>query len=271
MEKKIFMHEDFCLENSFARLLYHRYAEDQPIIDYHCHLPVHLLAENHRFQDLTEIWLAGDHYKWRAMRTHGVPEYYITGAASNREKFQKWAETVPCTVRNPLYHWTHLELKKPFGITDRLLGPETAESIWQDCQRLLSQPEFTVRGLLQQWKVLLLCTTDDPADDLKYHRKLAAEDNFTTRVVPGFRPDKALAIEQPEQFNRWLEKLAAAADVDIKDWSSFLKALRARRDSFHQLGCRLSDHALERPWAEDYTEVRVRSVFDRVRRGGKPT
>lgn len=270
MAEKPFMNEDFCLENKFARRLYHQYAENQPIIDYHCHLPVKLLAENHFFENLTEIWLKGDHYKWRAMRTNGVPEYYITGPASDWEKFQKWAETVPSTLRNPLYHWTHLELKKPFGITDRLLCPETAESIWNHCNYLLSQKEFSARGLLRQWNVVVLCTTDDPADSLEYHRRLSQEKNLNIRILPGFRPDRALAVEQPEKFNLWLEQLAGSAEMEVKDWTTYLMALKKRIDAFHQAGCRLSDHALERPWSEDYTEKKVASIFNRLRSGKTP-
>ncbi|MCM8768664.1 MAG: glucuronate isomerase [Candidatus Omnitrophica bacterium] len=271
MVRKSFMNEEFCLASPLARTLYHQYAENQPIIDYHCHLPAKLLAEDHRFQDLTEIWLAGDHYKWRAMRTNGVPEYFITGEASNWEKFQKWAETVPYTLRNPLYHWTHLELKKPFGITDRLLSPRTAESIWNDCNRLLAQPEFSAQRLIRQWNVFLLCTTDDPTDSLEYHQKLEADSSFTTKVIPGFRPDRGLAVEDPQQFNQWLDKLAEASGIEIRNWSTYLEALRKRVDFFHSNGGRISDHALEKPWAEDFTERKVDFIFKQVRAGKKPT
>ncbi len=263
----IFITENFLLENHAAIRLYHEYARDMPILDYHCHLPPRQIAEDHRFANLTELWLYGDHYKWRAMRANGVPERYVTGDASDFEKFQKWAETVPKTLRNPLYHWTHLELKRPLGISDRLLGPDTASGIWDECNAKLAQAEFSCRGILRQMRVVLVCTTDDPADDLEAHRAIAADRHFPIRVLPAFRPDKALAVESVEGFNAWVDRLGGAAGIDIRDFASFLEALRRRHDFFHAMGCRLSDHGLEAPLAEDYPESEIRASFARIRSG----
>ena len=262
-----FITEDFLLETEAARRLYHEYAERQPIIDYHCHLPPQQVAEDHQFRDLTEIWLAGDHYKWRLMRAAGVPERFCTGDADDFEKFLKWAETVPKTLRNPLYHWTHLELRRPFGIADRLLCPETAQGIWEECNALLAQPEFSARGIMKQFGVVLVCTTDDPTDSLEHHAAVAADPDFDVQMLPAFRPDKGMAVETPEAFNAWVDALAAAADLDITDFQSYLDALRLRHGFFHEMGCRLSDHGIENFYAEDYTDREVARVFDRVRGG----
>lgn len=261
-----FMHEDFLLGNECARRLYHEYAAPQPIIDYHCHLPPAEIASDHHFPNLTRIWLAGDHYKWRAMRTAGVDERYCTGDADDVEKFRAWAAVVPQTLRNPLYHWTHLELKKPFGITNRLLGPDTADGIWAHCNELLAQDDFSTRGLMRQWNVEVVCTTDDPADSLEHHRAIA-EDGCATRVLPTWRPDRAIAVEDPATYNAYLDDLSAAADVDIRDWDGLMTALRARHDVFHAHGCRLSDHGLPYCHAADYTESAVRTAFGKIRGG----
>jgi glucuronate isomerase len=261
--------EDFLLESDAARRLYHDYAEDLPIIDYHCHLPPEQIATDHRFANLTQIWLYGDHYKWRAMRACGVEERYCTGDASDWEKFEKWAETVPKTLRNPIYHWTHLELKRPFGITDRVLNPFTAKGIWETCNAKLAQPEFSCRGIMKQMKVVLVCTTDDPTDSLEHHAAIAADGGFDIQVLPAWRPDKGMAIENPEAFSGWVDKLGAAADVDIKDFAAYLEALRKRHDFFAQHGCQLSDHGVETPYAEDYTEPEIAQIFARVRGGGE--
>ena len=197
----IFITENFLLETPSAIRLYHDYARDMPIIDYHCHLPPQQVASNHRFANLTQIWLAGDHYKWRAMRTNGVAERYCTGEASDWEKFQKWAETVPKTLRNPLYHWTHLELKRPFGIGDRLLNPQTAQGIWDECNAKLATEAFSSRGIMRQMKVVLVCTTDDPTDTLEHHAAIAADPSFSIQVLPTFRPDRGMAVESPAAFN----------------------------------------------------------------------
>jgi len=262
-----FITENFLLRNESAVRLYHEYAADLPIIDYHCHLPPCQIAEDHRFANLTQIWLAGDHYKWRAMRAAGVPERFCTGDASDWEKFQKWSETVPKTLRNPLYHWTHLELKRPLGIGDRLLCPATARGIWDECNAKLAKPEFSCRGILRQMKVVLVCTTDDPTDTLEYHAALAGDRSFPVRVLPTFRPDRGMAVESPPAFNAWVEKLAQAAGAEIRDFESFLDALRRRHEFFHARGCRISDHGVETMYAEDYTGAEVAQLFARVRRG----
>jgi len=265
--KDIFITEDFLLQNDAAVTLYHEYARDLPIIDYHCHLPPKQIADDHRFENLTQIWLYGDHYKWRAMRANGVPERYCTGDASDFEKFQKWAETVPYTLRNPLYHWTHLELKRPFGISDRLLCPETAEGIWEECNAKLAEDDFSCRGIMQQMNVALVCTTDDPTDSLAYHAVIAADSSFAIRVLPAFRPDKAMTVDSPELFNAWVDRLSEAAEVDVQDYEAFMEALRKRHDFFHSMGCRLSDHGISTFYAEDYTQSEINTVFRRIRRG----
>lgn len=261
-----FIHEDFLLASRTSRELYHTYAAHLPIIDYHCHVPPADIARDRSFANLTEIWLGGDHYKWRAMRTCGVEEKYITGAATDREKFQKWAETVPKTLRNPLYHWTHLELKRPFGISDRLLNPDTAQGIWDECNAQLATPGFSVRGILRRMNVEVVCTTDDPVDSLEHHRALAADAGFPVRVYPAFRPDKAMAVEDPSAFCGYVAKLAGAADVDIRRFTDFLEALRKRHDVFRDLGCRVSDHGLEEMYAEDYTQAEIVASFDKLLR-----
>ena len=263
------IHPDFMLETPQARELYYSFAEPLPVIDYHGHLAAKDIADDRRFENLTQIWLAGDHYKWRAMRTAGVDEAFITGAASDLDKFEKWAETVPKTLRNPLYHWTHLELARTFGIADRLLGPETAALVWEECTALLASEGFTARGLLRRMNVEVLCTTDDPLDDLRYHGLAASAADFPVRVFPAFRPDKAMAVDDPETFSNYVGLLALAADVEIKSFVDFLAALRARHDYFHAMGCRLSDHGLETVYAEDYTDAELQKVFARAV-AGKP-
>ncbi|NUQ61400.1 MAG: glucuronate isomerase [Pirellulales bacterium] len=263
----VFITENFLLQSDTAVRLYHEYAKELPIIDYHCHLPPQQIAEDHRFQNLTQIWLYGDHYKWRAMRAAGVAERYCTGNATDREKFQKWAETVPQTLRNPLYHWTHLELKRPFGISDRLLNPETAEGIWNECNEKLAQDQFSCRGILRQMKVVLVCTTDDPTDHLDHHAALAADRGFPVRVLPTFRPDKGMAIENPEAFRAWVDRLAVASNLEIKDFRGYLEAIRRRHDFFHRMGCRLSDHGVETLYAEDYTDSEIDAIFRQAIRG----
>jgi len=212
----VFITEDFLLENDAAARLYHDYARDMPIIDYHCHLPPDQIAADHRFENLAQIWLYGDHYKWRAMRAAGVPERFCTGDASDWEKFAKWSETVPKTIRNPLYHWTHLELKRPFGISDRLLSPETARGIWDECNAMLARDDFSCRGIMSKMNVVLVCTTDDPTDDLRHHEAIAADESFPIQVLPAFRPDRGMVVESPEAFNAWVDRLGEAADVDVK-------------------------------------------------------
>jgi glucuronate isomerase len=261
-----YIHEDFLLQTETAQKLFHEYAEPMPIIDYHCHISPKDIAEDRKFENLTQIWLAGDHYKWRAMRANGVDEKYITGDASDWEKFRKWAETVPYTMRNPLYHWTHMELKKPFGITE-ILTPESAEHIYKQCTAMLQQNDFSCRNLIRKWNVEVICTTDDPVDSLEYHQTLQKSD-FEVRVFPAWRPDKAMAVENPAAFNAYLAKLEQAADVAITQFSDLLEALRRRHNFFAQMGCRLSDHGIEEFYADDYTETEINRIFDQIR-GGK--
>ena len=265
-----FITENFLLQNETAVRLYHDFARDLPIVDYHCHLPPRQIAEDHRFENLTQIWLYGDHYKWRAMRTAGVPERYCTGDAGDWEKFQKWAETVPRTLRNPLYHWTHLELKRPLGISDRLLGTPDRRGHLAGCNAKLAQPEFSCRGIMRQMDVALACTTDDPVDDLTWHAQIAGDRSFSTRVLPTFRPDRGMAIEHPQAFNAWVERLGQAAGVEIRGFDSHLEALRRRHDFFHATGCRLSDHGVETIYAEEYTQAEIDATFRTVRSGCTP-
>ncbi len=262
-----FIHDDFLLESEQSRRLYHDYAESLPIIDYHCHLPPNDIAENRNFRNLTHIWLAGDHYKWRAMRTAGVDERFITGSASDWEKFEKWAQTVPKTLRNPLYHWTHLELRRHFGIMDRLLDGATAREIWDQCNAKLATPDFSTQGLLKQMNVEVVCTTDDPIDDLHQHQSLAANSGLTTKVHPTFRADKAMAIEEPLAFAGYVEKLGTVAGTSIRNYADFIFALQKRHQYFHENGCRLSDHGLETLYAEDYNDIKVAACFDSLLRG----
>ncbi len=267
--KRTFLHSDFLLPTKRARELYHSYAESLPIIDYHCHLSPQAVAENISFDTMTQIWLAGDHYKWRAMRTCGVDERFITGDASDWEKFEKWAETVPKTLRNPLYHWTHLELKRPFGIADRLLSPQTSRQIWEECNAKLATPAFTTQGIMQQMGVEVVCTTDDPADDLRHHAAMASAPGSGVKMYPAFRPDRTMAVENPGAFAKYVGVLGKAANVHIRTFQDFLRAIRRRHDFFHQNGCRISDHGLETLYAADYTDRQVKALFLKVR-GGKP-
>lgn len=262
---KKFLDEDFLLENKTAQTLYHDYAKDQPIIDYHCHLPPDDIAHNKSFADITEAWLAGDHYKWRAMRTNGVDEKYCTGSASSEDKFLKWAETVPHTMRNPLYHWTHLELRRYFGI-DKILNPESAKEIYRAASDTLQQADYTTQGLLKKMKVKVVCTTDDPVDSLENHKKIA-ENDFGTKVFPTFRPDKAMAVDDAQAFNQYLGKLEAASGKSVSNFDDFVAAIQSRHDFFASMGCRLSDHGLETIYAEDYTDAEIKNIFDKLRKG----
>lgn len=261
---KPFLDDDFLLHSDVARTLYHEHAESQPIYDYHCHLPPHQIAANTRFENLTEAWLAGDHYKWRAMRSNGIPEKYCTGDASPREKFQAYARTVPRLLRNPLYHWTHLELRRYFGIQE-LLDETTAESIWNRANEQLAVTP--VQTLLTSQHVVVIATTDDPVDSLEAHRKLLADKKFPIQVYPTFRPDQALRVDQPTQFNPWVDQLANASDVACDRLDDFLLALERRHDRFHELGARLSDHGLPHAYADDCSEQEARRIFDTARAG----
>ena len=260
-----FINDDFLLETDEARGLYSTYAADQPIIDYHCHLPVKDIAENRRFRDLTDAWLEGDHYKWRAMRSNGVNERFCTGDAAPYDKFQAWARTVPCTLRNPLYHWTHLELARYFGITE-LLDEQTAAEIWHRANSQLATDALSLQGILRKFNVQVICTTDDPTDSLEYHQSIARQ-KLPVQVLPAFRPDKAFWIEDPAAYNAWLDALEAAADISIVRFTDLLDALRMRHDFFHQQGCRTSDHGLTSCPSDFCSDSEAASIFYKVRRG----
>ncbi len=262
MTKKCFNDENFLLQSSAAEHLYHDHAAKMPIIDYHCHLNPEYVASDHRFRSLAEIWLDGDHYKWRAMRTNGVAERYCTGDASDWEKFEKWAETVPYTMRNPLYHWTHLELKTAFGV-DKLLNPSSAREIYDHCSALLQQPEYSARGLMRRYNVEVVCTTDDPIDSLEHHIK-CREDGFECKVLPTWRPDKAMAVESPSAFKAYIDRLAEVSGVEIRSFQTLLDALQVRHRFFESVGCRLSDHGIEEFYAEDYTTSEIETIFAKV-------
>ncbi len=266
---KPFMDEDFLLQTETAKTLYHQYAAPMPIFDYHCHISPQEIAEDRRFNNLSEIWLHGDHYKWRAMRTNGVDEKFCTGDASDWEKFEKWAETAPHTMRNPLYHWTHLELRKPFGIKDQL-NPSSALQIWDACNSLLNSPDFSCRGIIRKANVKVICTTDDPIDSLEYHQSIKAS-GFEVKVIPAWRPDKAMAIENPGVFNAYVAQLVAVSGISIGSFDQFMDAIEQRHLFFHENGCRLSDHGLETIYAEDYTIAEINAIFDTVRGGNVPS
>lgn len=258
-----FITDDFLLSTTAARRLYHSFAKDEPIIDYHNHLPPKDIAEDRQFKNIHEIWLEGDHYKWRAMRCNGIPERLITGNATARDKFLAWAATVPQTLRNPLYHWTHIELKRYFGI-DTLLNEKTAPEIWEQTEAALAKPEMSVRNILRTQKVRALCTTDDPTDDLSWHQKCAA-DGFEIGVYPTFRPDKAFAISDSNTWNAWCDKLGAVTNMDINSFDKLLTALEKRHDFFHSVGCRLSDHGLTHAFANFDSSKSTQRIFDRYR------
>ncbi|WP_018479507.1 glucuronate isomerase [Pontibacter roseus] len=262
-----FLDEDFLLQTETARRLYHGHAARLPIIDYHCHLSPEDIANDRRFKNLTEIWLEGDHYKWRAMRTNGVAERFCTGDAPDYAKFEQWARTVPYTVRNPLYHWTHMELKRPFGI-ETILKPETAREVYEACTTMLQTDGFSVRGILRRMNVETVCTTDDPIDTLEHHRRIKA-DGFGVKVLPTFRADKVVFIDNPDVFLPYLERLSEASGMAIGDYQSLLQAIKRRHDFFHANGCRLSDHGLETVYAADYTQKEVEAIF-RKALGGRP-
>lgn len=256
-----FLHDDFLLQSAAARQLYHEYAAKMPIIDYHNHLPPDEIAANKQFSDITEIWLKGDHYKWRAMRSNGVDEDSITGNANSYTKFKVWAATVPYTMRNPLYHWTHLELKKPFGITE-LLNETSSERIYHQCNEQLSA--LPVHSLLKYFSVETLCTTDDPIDNLAYHIQIN-NSGLGIKVLPAFRPDKSMAVEDAETYNAYIDKLAVSANTDINTYQHLLEALKKRHEFFHTIGCRISDHGLETMYANDFTLAQLEESFNKIR------
>jgi glucuronate isomerase len=258
-----FLTENFLLQNEFAVKLYHDYAKDLPIIDYHCHLPPNEIAQNRQFESITKVWLEGDHYKWRAMRTLGIDEKFITGNGSDADKFDQWAYAVPYTMRNPLYHWTHLELSRYFGINE-LLTPDTAQKIFKTTSEQLSTPEFATRSLLTKMKVEVVGTTDDPADSLEYHKQIQ-KDNFKTRILPTFRPDKSFGVESATVYKTYLGKLSAAAGVEITSFKALIQALEKRADYFHSVGGRLSDHGLENLYYPENKNVfAIEKLFSKV-------
>jgi glucuronate isomerase len=262
---KQYLDEHFLLETTTAQELYHGFAKSMPIIEYHNHLPPAAIANDDTFENITQVWLYGDHYKWRAMRTNGVAEKFCTGDASDKEKFMEWAATVPYTLRNPLHHWTHLELQRYFGIHE-LLNSNTAASIYDRCNEKLAEEGYSVRGLLRQMNVKILCTTDDPLDNLEYHQQIK-DSGFEVKVFPAFRPDKAMAVESTSGFNDYLNKLEAVADKSISSYNDFLSALKSRHDFFASMGCCVSDHGLEQIYAEAYTEAGVSAIFAKLRSG----
>jgi glucuronate isomerase len=262
---KKFLDENFLLQSDTAAALYHDYAKQMPVIDYHCHLPPDQIASDQKFENITKIWLYGDHYKWRAMRTNGVDESYCTGNRSDYEKFEQWAATVPYTLRNPLYHWTHLELQRYFDVHE-ILNPQSSGKIYNECTAKLQGDDFSVRNLLRRMNVKVVCTTDDPVDDLAHHRKIK-EDNFEVRIFPAFRPDKAMNVDDAVSFNEYVKKVEAVSDTSVSSLSDYLAALKKRHDYFASMGCTVSDHGLEQLYAEDYTEAEVSGIFNKVRKG----
>lgn len=265
-----FLGPDFLLDTDMARWLYHECAANQPIIDYHSHLPPAEIAEDRQFENMAQIWLGGDHYKWRAMRWHGIDERRITGDADDWAKFEAWAETVPRTLGNPLYHWTHLELARPFGITDRQLAPDTAESIWHEANAMLGQPECSARGLMRQMNVRLVGTTDDPVDDLAHHAVIANDASIDTQVLPSFRPDKCFQLAAPD-YADYLRQLGAAADVEIRDMASLYKALTRRLDHFERHGCCIADHGMDRVVFREVGEAELNTILARRLDGEIPS
>jgi glucuronate isomerase len=262
---KRFLDENFLLQTETAKKLYHDFAEKMPVIDYHCHLPVQQIADDINFENLTQIWLYGDHYKWRAMRTNGVDESYITGDKTDFEKFEKWAEVVPYTLRNPLYHWTHLELQRYFDVQE-LLKPASAKEIYKRCTTKLQTKEYSVKNLLRKMNVEVVCTTDDPTDSLKYHQKIKA-DGFEIKVLPAFRPDKAMNVDDVSEFNLYIKKLEIASGINVTSYQSYLDALKQRHDFFATMGCSVSDHGLEYIYADDYTDDEIIAVFNKISNG----
>lgn len=260
---KTFLDSNFLLLTDTAQQLYHEHAAKMPIIDYHCHLIPQQIADNHQFADLTEIWLGGDHYKWRQMRANGVPEDYITGDKPSYEKFEKWAETLQRAMRNPLYHWTHLELSRIFGV-DKILNPSTAREIYDECTAKLQTPEFRAQAIMERMNVVGVCTTDDPIDDLKYHAAIR-QGSLKTKVLPTWRPDKAMAIENVAAYNTYLGQLEAVADMSIGNYKELLAALQKRHDFFDAEGCKLSDHGLTAFVYVPYTDAEIEAIFAKAR------
>lgn len=256
---KAFMDKDFLLETETAKKLFHNYAEVTPILDYHCHINPREIAEDRKFDNITQVWLGGDHYKWRQMRSNGVEEKYITGDASDREKFQKWAETLERAIGNPLYHWSHLELQRYFGYYGALNG-KTAEQVWQLCNEALQKDDMSVRNIIRRSEVKLICTTDDPVDTLEWHKVLAKDESFEVQVLPAWRPDKAMNLEKPD-YIEYLKRLSEVSGVEIKTFADLAAALEERMDYFAANGCTVSDHALEYVMYEPVTPEELEAIF----------
>jgi glucuronate isomerase len=260
---KRFLDDNFLLQSKTAEKLYHDYAVKMPIIDYHCHLPPDQIAADNSFDNITQAWLYGDHYKWRAMRTHGVDEGFCTGNQPDEAKFHKWSETVPYTMRNPLYHWTHLELLRYFEVRE-VLNPSSSKKVYDECTARLRTPEYSIRSLLKKMQVRVICTTDDPVDNLADHQKLRSE-NFEIKILPAFRPDKAMQSDDVAVLNKYIDRLEAAANTSIDSFNSYLSALKKRHDFFAENGCTVSDHGLERLHAADYTDAEIEQIFIKIR------
>ena len=259
---KEFMDENFLLQTKTAQELFHEHAKDMPIYDYHCHLSAKEIAEDIKFDNIGQAWLAGDHYKWRAMRTNGISEKYCTGDASDYEKFEKWAETIPMTIRNPLYHWTHLELQRFFNINS-ILSPNTCKEIYEKSSELLNSSEYSVRNIMKMMNVKIICTTDDPVDSLEHHQKIK-EEGFEVKVLPTFRPDKAMAVNNLDSYNEYIKKLIKASKIKIHDFSSLIEAIDRRHGFFHDIGCRIADHGVEYLYAEEYALKEIDAIFIKV-------
>jgi glucuronate isomerase len=262
---KKFLDENFLLSSKTSQQLYHEFAKKMPVIDYHCHLPPDQIANDINFENITQAWLYGDHYKWRAMRTNGVDESYITGNKSDAEKFQKWAETVPYTLRNPLFHWTHLELQRYFDVHE-LLNADSAKKIYEECSSKLQTPGYSIRNLLRKMSVKVVCTTDDPIDSLEHHQKLK-DDGFEIKILPAYRPDKAMNVDDAKAFNSYVSKLESVSNTNIASYNDYLDALKSRHDFFATMGCSVSDHGLEQIYAEDYSQTEIQNSFSKIRSG----
>ena len=262
---KKFLDENFLLSSKTSQQLYHEFAKKMPVIDYHCHLPPDQVANDINFENITQAWLYGDHYKWRAMRTNGVDENFITGTKSDSEKFQKWAETVPYTLRNPLFHWTHLELQRYFDVHE-LLNADSAKKIYEECSSKLQTPGYSVRNLLRKMNVKVVCTTDDPVDSLEHHQKLK-DDGFEIRILPAYRPDKAMNVDDAKAFNSYITKLEIVSNTNIASYNDFLDTLKSRHDFFATMGCSVSDHGLEQIYSDDYSQTEIVNSFNKLRSG----
>jgi glucuronate isomerase len=262
---KPFLDENFLLKTKTAQRLYHEYAQSMPLIDYHCHLSPQQIAENVQFKNITDAWLSGDHYKWRAMRTNGVDESYCTGNKSDEDKFMKWAETVPYTMRNPLYHWTHLELQRYFGINE-ILNPTTAKGIYDTTSTMLQDPSYSTQGLIQKMNVRVICTTDDPIDSLEHHQQIK-DSNFGVKVFPAYRPDKAMEVNNAANFKLYVRKVEEVTNTNIHHFADYLAALKSRHDFFGTMGCNVSDHGLEEIYAEEFSATEIEAIFVKANGG----